>query len=258
MSKPTYRVGTSGYSFADWVGPFYPGGTRQDAMFDLYAKRFETVEVNYTFYRMPAARTMASLARRSPSGFEFWVKANQKISHERNVALVPEFLANIAPLGEAGKLAGVLVQFPQSFHRTRHNRSFLGELTGALAGMHAAIEFRHHSWQHPDTLMGLRAHNLTAVVPDVPSLPGLYRSVPMVTTSTGYLRFHSRDPSRWYGGAAARYDYDYNEPELIEILRGWNELAPEVDRVYAFFNNCHGGQAARNAESFRRILGQIE
>jgi len=70
-----YLVGTSGYSFDDWVGTFYPAGTQKKDMLERYAEHFETVEVNYTYYRMPTVRTMASLARRTPEGFVFWVKA---------------------------------------------------------------------------------------------------------------------------------------------------------------------------------------
>ncbi len=253
-----YVVGTSGYSFADWVGPFYPAGTQQREMLGYYVQHFQAVELNFTFYRMPSARTLARIARATPEGFQFWVKANQQLTHQRDRGGCGEFLEGLQPLQGDGKLAGVLLQFPQSFHRSVANRKFLAEAVGAMESVPLAVEFRHRSWQHPSTLEGLRQRNVTLAVPDVPDLPDLYHSVPAATTRTGYLRLHSRAADKWYAGAAERYDYSYSRQELEKVAGDWAELADQVERVYAFFNNCHRGQAAENAEAFRRIVGQLE
>jgi len=253
-----YIVGTSGYSFNDWVGTFYPPGTKAGDMFGLYAEHFQTVEVNYTFYRMPSVGTMDSLARRSPPGFTFWVKANQQITHEADRSPVKAFIEGLSPLTQADKLAGVLLQFPQSFHRTVDNRKFLAAAIAGFAAVPLAAEFRHYSWDHPSTFEGLRDRNVAMVVPDAPDIRGLFRPAPTVTGRTGYLRLHSRDADKWYAGAAERYDYSYSDGELRQIISDWSSLQEQVDKVYAFFNNCHRGQAAQNAEAFRRIVGQIE
>ncbi len=261
MTAPDkYIIGTSGYSFADWVGPFYPPGTKSTDMLPLYAQRFATVEVNYTYYRMPSERTMASLVRRTPGGFDFWVKANSALTHERDRKPAGAFLAALAPLREAKRLAGVLLQFPQSFHRTVENRKYLAALADDLRPdpLPLAVEFRHRSWEHPSTLDGLRDRDLTLVVPDVPDIPDLYHAPPAATNATGYLRLHSRNPTLWYAGAAERYDYSYSQDELRTLLAEWSAVEQKVDRIYAFFNNCHRAQAAQNAEAFRRLLEQIE
>jgi len=252
-----YTVGTSGYSFADWIGPFYPATASKHNMFEHYVQHFDAVELNYTFYRMPAVRTLESLARRSPARFEFWVKANQRTTHEGDLSVIPEFVDSLQPLREAGKLAGVLLQFPQSFHRTVATRKFLGAALESFNGVHRAVEFRHHSWNHPATMTGLRDYNITLVVPDVPALPGLFRRGATATTTTGYLRLHSRNAERWYGSSVQRYDYDYSVEEMQGLLEEWAQLGEKLDKTYAFFNNCHGGQAARNAEAFGRILEQM-
>jgi len=101
---------------------------------------------------------------------------------------------------------------------------------------------------------GLAERGVTLAVPDVPDIRSLYRSRPRATTRTGYLRLHSRNADYWYADDKDRYDYDYSDAELQDVADAWTALDGEVDRVYAFFNNCHGGQAARNAESFRRIV----
>ncbi|MCY2928103.1 MAG: DUF72 domain-containing protein [Planctomycetota bacterium] len=252
-----YIVGTSGYSFPDWVGEFYPDGTRPEGMLEEYAKHFEAVEVNFTYYRMPTARTMDSLARRTPAGFAFWVKANESVTHKGDVSQTPAFLEALAPMAEAGKLAGVLLQFPQSFHRTIDNRKYLAGALEAFASTPTAVEFRHRSWQDPATARGLADRGVTIAVPDSPALPDLYHIPPTATTRTGYLRLHSRSAEKWHAGMAQRYDYDYSAAELAEFAVQWGALAGQVDKVFAFFNNCHRGQAARNAEAFRKIVGTL-
>ncbi len=94
------------------------------------------------------------------------------------------------------------------------------------------------------------------VIPDEPAIEGLYHPPPRATANFAYLRLHSRDASKWYGGMSDRYDYLYREPELKEIVQQWSNLPQPVEKVYAFFNNCHNGQAATNAQMLRRLLGQ--
>ena len=253
-----YVVGTSGYSFADWVGQFYPPRTASREMFDYYASQFRAVELNYTYYHMPAARTLESLARRSGEGFVFYVKANQATTHKQDRTVAEQFIDSLSPLREAGKLAGVLMQFPQSFHRTAVNRKYLAEALGDFAAVPVSVEFRHCSWEHHSVLEGLRDRRATLVIPDAPDIASLYHHRPVLTSNTGYLRLHSRNAKLWYAGAAARYDYHYSRNELGDIAADWTEVTQSADKVYAFFNNCHRGQAAENAEAFRRIVGQIE
>lgn len=250
-----YLIGTSGYSFADWLGPFYPTRTRPHEMFGYYTAQFATVELNYTFYRMPLARTLARLAGASPPGFRIWVKANREFSHEGRLEGCPAFLAALAPLQEAGLLAGVVAQFPQAFHRTQANRRYLERTVKALESVPLAVEFRHHSWQHPAVAEGLRERAVTLVIPDVPAIPALYHQRAMATTRIGYLRLHSRHAGNWYDGGVDRYDYNYTAEEQRGLLQEWAALEDEVDQVYVFFNNCHSGQAAQNAAAFARLLG---
>ena len=257
-TKNTYTIGTSGYSFGDWVGTFYPPETKQRDMLAEYVRHFETVELNYTFYRMPAARTIEAIANRTPQGFRFWVKANQAITHDGERSVAEPFADGLRPMIDAGKLAGVLLQFPQRFHRTVANRKFLAAALEALRDLPLAVEFRHRSWEHPSAAGGLRDRGVTLVIPDVPDLSGLHRPEPTATTRTGYLRLHSRDASKWYGPEGVdRYDYSYSHEEMTQIVEAWEAIDEPIDEVFAFFNNCHHGQAAQNAEALRRILGQI-
>ncbi|MCJ7543159.1 MAG: DUF72 domain-containing protein [Phycisphaerae bacterium] len=252
-----YVVGTSGYSFADWVGSVYPPGTKQKDMFDLYAARFQAVELNFTFYNARPGAALARMSAKAPEGFQFWVKVNQELTHKGNLAAGAEFVEQVRPMQESGKLVGLLLQFPQSFHRTAEARRYLAAALEALAALPLAVEFRHGSWDHPATAKGLAERNVAMVVPDVPALDGLYRPTPIATSPIAYLRLHSRNPGAWYGGMGARYDYSYSEHELKQLAKDWAAVEAAAQRVYAFFNNCHRAQAAQNAEAFRRILGQI-
>jgi len=258
MSRPEFRIGTSGYSFDDWVGTFYPAETSKSRMFEHYVQMFATVELNYTYYRMPSARTLDSLAHKSPEGFDFWVKANRRLTHEGDCSVADEFIYNLQPLQQTAKLAGVLLQFPQSFHRSFANLRYLARVTRAMSAVPLAVEFRHASWNRPDTIAGLRERNIALACPDVPDIDALYRlSQPVVTGDVGYVRLHSRDAGKWYAGAAERYDYDYSADEIRQTLKDWSAVDVPGGKVYVYFNNCHTGKAARNALQAMKIRDSL-
>jgi uncharacterized protein YecE (DUF72 family) len=291
-------VGTSGYSFADWVGPFYPPGMRSGDFLGFYARHFEVVEVNSTYYRIPHPRVIAQMEQKTPPGFRFVVKLNQAMTHEgaREPALYQELLTAIEPLKQAGKYDGLLAQFPWAFKRSPQSLEHLEVLRERLTGEPLFVEFRHESWNAPETGPWLRERRLGFCAVDEPALKGLMPPVTMVTAEDAYVRFHGRNASNWWGGgerrpgerAAApaspattaapdlfgeaeparvaagaprpasgdRYDYDYSATELKQWLGRIQELAQQARRTYLFFNNCHAGQAARNAKLMQELLRQ--
>ncbi|HEY6867999.1 MAG TPA: DUF72 domain-containing protein [Candidatus Eisenbacteria bacterium] len=287
-------IGTSGYSFADWVGPFYPSGTRSGDFLPFYARHFDAVEVNSTYYRIPHPRVIEQMERKTPPGFHFVVKLNQAMTHEgaRDPDLYREFLAAIEPLKAAGKYDGLLAQFPWAFKRTPASLAHLDAMRGHLAGEPLFVEFRHASWNDPATAPWLRERGLGFCAVDEPALEGLMPPVIMVTSEDAYVRFHGRNAANWWGGsgrmmggaapvpppppapsaqgglfaadappaprraAGDRYDYDYSERELREWLGRIQELAQQARRTYLFFNNCHAGQAARNAKLMQALMRQ--
>src|SRR5258707_4146087 len=115
------RVGTSGYSFPDWVGPFYPPGTRSGDFLSYYSRHFDVVEVNSTYYRIPHSSVIEKMERKTPGDFHFVVKLHQSMTHEGDLdsSNVRHFLEAIAPLENAGKYDGLLAQFPWAFRRSR-------------------------------------------------------------------------------------------------------------------------------------------
>jgi uncharacterized protein YecE (DUF72 family) len=267
-------VGTSGYSFADWVGPFYPPGTRPGDFLSFYARHFDTVEVNSTYYRVPSPRAIEQMERKTPPGFRFMVKLNQAMTHERSLeaGLVRDFRAALEPLKAVGKYEGLLAQFPWGFRRTGENESHLAALRESLSGEPLFIEFRHASWAAPDLAGWLRDRRLGFCAVDEPRLESLMSPVTMVTGDDAYVRFHGRNAKNWWGsrsaaaaaaappeaGAASvdRYDYVYSADELKEWVEKVRELAGQARRTYLFFNNCHAGHAARSAKLMQQLLRQ--
>jgi len=257
MSADAVHVGTSGYSFDDWVGPFYPPGTKRGGFLEYYAQQFGCVEVNATYYRIPPPRTLASMAERTPPDFRFIVKLHQSMTHETGGAAAPydEFRAAIEPLREAGKLHGLLAQFPWAFRRTEAAKLHLERLRTALPGEPLWVEFRHASWMHPKLPAWLAERALGYCAVDEPALPGLVPPVTHVTNDLAYVRFHGRNAATWWGrGGGDRYDYDYSERELTEWVKRVGEMAQQAKQTYLFFNNCHAGQAARNAKLMEELL----
>lgn len=251
-------VGTSGYSYQDWVGTWYPAGTADRDMLRLYAEHFKTVELNYTYYRMPSARTVEAIVKKFPEGFRLFVKANSETTHKQNREAAEAFKQGIAPAREAGVLAGILAQFPYSFKNEPPSRDYLKELAEDFEGYDPVVEFRNRGWSKMSTLDLLRKLGLGFCCVDEPDGLGLMPPVAEATTNTGYVRFHSRDKSKWYeGGGKERYNYLYSAEEIAEWTPRVKKLDDITDAVYVFFNNCHAGHAAVNAEQFRGMLSDI-
>ena len=213
-------IGTSGYSFPDWVGPFYPPGIDRSRMLEYYAREFPVVEVNATYYRIPPAATLRAMAAKTPAEFQFVVKAHHDMTHERSLEpdLYAAFAKALGPVIDAGKLHGLIAQFPYSFRRTPENETFLVELKRRLPDAPLFVEFRHRSWVEPSGAGGakdvgveagaslwrlLNAEGIGYVSVDEPDLPGLMPPIAQVTGSAGaeigYVRFHGRNKENWWG-----------------------------------------------------------
>jgi uncharacterized protein YecE (DUF72 family) len=252
-------VGTSGYSFADWVGPFYPPHLKPSQFLAYYARHFDAVEVNSTYYGIPDPRVIEQMERKTPAGFRFMVKLNHAMTHEssRDPALYRQFLGVIEPLKAAGKYDGLLAQFPFAFRRSVHALQHMKTMRELLPGEPLFVEFRHRSWLEPTLSGELESLDLGFCAVDEPQMSNLMPPVVMRTTPDGYVRFHGRNADMWWeGNRSTRYDYSYQEAELNEWLTRIRELAEQARRTYLFFNNCHAGQAARSAKLMQELLRQ--
>ena len=252
-------VGTAGFTYPDWRGVFYPRGVAQRKWLEYYAEQFRTVELNTTFHGLPRASTVHGWVARTPDTFTFAVKANRALTHDRVPATfaadAAAFGEAVQPLAEAGKLACVLAQFPNSFHATPENTEYLTRLRAGLGDLPAVVEFRHTSWATPETYGHLRALRLGYVCVDEPRLPGLMPPVVQRTGPVAYVRFHGRNAKHWKSAGWQRYDYDYTNNELAAWVKPLRALDAGGELTLAIFNNTPRGQAVGNAQVLRALLG---
>jgi uncharacterized protein YecE (DUF72 family) len=248
-------VGTSGFSYRDWRGNFYPESLKQDEYLSYYAGHFGAVEINTSYYGIPRPETFRKMIERTPDGFEFMVKANRATTHEnRDTEVRNEFYDSLAPLAGAGRLAGILAQFPWGFRNDERNRHYLAGLAANYTEFPLYVEFRHNSWDCEEIYTFLKKIGLRFVSADEPQIGGMMPPLARATADTAYVRFHGRNAENWWGETGDRYDYLYPENELDEWVEKVHSLEKTVWKLYAFFNNCHHGYAVRNARMFQELV----
>ncbi len=247
-------TGTSGYSYRDWVGGFYPPGTRAPRMLQYYCGHFPLVELNFTFYRLPTPGMLTRLAEQTPPGFQFLVKLPRTLSHDKDPRELDAFRKAISAPAFVPHRLGLLCQLPQAAHDEPQHREWIERLARELSDNRLAIEFRHRSWFHAEVPDWLRAHKLDLVSVDVPDLPGLYPRGLVQSSSTVYVRFHSRSARNWYLSEKYRYDFNYSDDVLSEWIDDIGRIAQDADRVLLLFNNCKRSQAASNASRMQQLL----
>lgn len=258
MRMGTILVGTCGYSYDDWKGPFYPDTIAKTEYLHYYSMFLRFTELDFSYYRMPEARSLASLAARVPEDFRFAIKAHRSMTHgsaEEAEDGTPVFGEAARALLDSGKLAAVLLQFPYSFHRTDANRERLARLCDGLADFPLAVEFRNADWDLPKVDEELSRRGVARVMADLPELGGLPRPGEPAEGPLAYARFHGRNAERWWDGdAAERYDYLYSEAELRLWLPRLRAAASRSRLVLAAFNNHRRGQAVSNARALAGLL----
>jgi uncharacterized protein YecE (DUF72 family) len=302
------RVGTCSWADKSLVEHWYPRGVRTpEERLRYYAERFDTVELDASYYRLPEEETVAKWVDRTPPSFVFHVKAFALMTRHpiRLEQLPPElregapvdergridrpprelraeifarFHAALEPFRRAGKLGGILLQFPSYVVRKPASVDYLAWAVEQLRGDEPLVEFRHRSWleeeHRAETLSLLEELGATHVVVDAPKTDArnLVPTVPALTSETLYVRFHGRNAATWNkrgGSASERFDYLYGDDELREWARLARELADEAKQAFAMFNNNGRSpappglgergwiaQAPVNALRFQEILGE--
>jgi uncharacterized protein YecE (DUF72 family) len=249
------RVGTSGWSYPDWEGRFYPRARPRG--FDelaYHARYFDAVEVNSSFYRPPSARMVASWLGRTPPCFEFTFKLYQRFTHERDrpwaPAEVEEYRRGIEPARDAGRLGAVLVQFPWSFRADEAGFEQLAAIRRDFGDLPLVVEVRHVSWTRERAVRFLKDAGLGFADIDQPPSRSSIPPMTLVTSPVGYVRLHGRNREEWFkkdGGRDARYNYLYGEDELREWIERIHQIAKASEKTYVFTNNHYRGQAPANA-----------
>ncbi len=268
------RIGTSGWHYPSgrgtWDGVFYPLPNDRAPGFDelrFYAERFNTVEVNATFYGQPRAHVSLAWVRRTPADFEFSIKLYQKFTHPRlsvdatpiTQADIDGFKSGIEPIAAAGRLGALLAQFPPSFRRTPRALDYLEWLLTAFGAYPVAVELRHRSWsdEAPATLGLLNAHGAAWAQIDEPKFSSSIQQDLMPNLeSFHYVRLHGRNAAEWWEHEQAedRYNYLYSEPELAPFAETTRQARALVRKAYLYLNNHFAAQAVANAAMLRHLL----
>jgi uncharacterized protein YecE (DUF72 family) len=235
-------IGCSGWNYVDWRGPVYHDAPSRKWL-ELYAERFDTVEVNSTFYRLPARLAVKRWADQVPAGFCFAVKVSRYLTHVKRLSAVPEgaarLLERLEPLQDAGKLGPLLWQLPETF--TRDDERLARALDALPLGLRHCVEFRHPSWFCEPVYHRLRQAGVALVIADHPKRGFQTHEL---TTRWAYVRFHMGRRGR--GGNYSRTEIE----SWSSQLRGWSHRR----RTYAYFNNDWHAFAPRNAAYMKAAL----
>ena len=232
------KLGTSGYSFEDWKGVFYPDDIDKGKMLDYYSKHFNTVEINSTYYKIPHSSVFYWLSEKTEADFEFIVKVHKEITHERKGSFdsLSLLLEALKPLIESGKFKGFLAQFPWSFKYSISNIEYIKKIKDNCNNFDIWVEFRNAGWVRDNVFEFLQKNKIGYCCVDEPRLRGLILPQAISTTDTGYVRFHGRNTATWWDSSAGdRYDYLYTKEELSEWIEKIRELRKQTSKTYLFF-----------------------
>jgi uncharacterized protein YecE (DUF72 family) len=262
------HLGTSAFTAAGWEGSFYPQGMKPADYLTYYATKFDTVEVDSTFYRTPSAATVNGWARKTPDRFLFSVKVPQAITHEKMLvgaeAEFKQFVETMELLGP--KLGPMVLQFPY-FNRTKFKSGgeFLKLLAAFMkklpAGHQFAVEIRNKSWLDARFAGALRDHNVALVLQDhswMPRPAQLFEQFDPITADFTYIR--------WLGdrkGIEQRTKtWDVVIVDRTQELAEWVEIVRKVHKrriqIFAYANNHYAGHAPATVEQFQQMLGPLE
>lgn len=232
-------VGTSGYNYPEWKGSFYPSDLSAAKMLPYYAGKFPTVEINYTFYRMPTPKIIAGWRAQVPETFRFTLKAPKRITHDKRLraaevaASVQGFITAASELGP--QLAALLFQLPPNFKK---DLPLLNEFLSLLPPKTtAAFEFRNPSWLDDEVFDALRARNIALCIADSES-----RETPIVTTADyAYLRLR---------------DEGYGEGDIAKWTDAAKQLSASTKDVFVYFKHEDEGKGAAFGQQMMQLLGQ--
>ena len=252
-------IGTSGYDYPEWKDIFYPQKTKRSDFLSYYATKFNSLELNGTYYRMPTVEFIKDKINRTSGNVKFSIKTFQGLTHAQDKTqyqpLASEFKKAIEPLQAANLLISVLLQFPESFHYEKDERLYLDSLLKEFSGVPVIVEMRNTKWQNDQVYNTLRQRQIGWCISDNPKLKNLPELDYVITSPIAYMRFHGRNAQMWYkGDNVTRYDYLYNDSELQSFIEPIRHLLKNTKIVQLFFNNHAKSYATINARKIELLL----
>ncbi len=248
MTGRNVLVGTSGWGYDEWVGPFYPKGLRKENYLYYYSEIFYTNEINTTFYNTPPRQIVDNWVSKTPKDFVFSAKLPQSVTHEKKLEIevclddLDYFLKAMDPLIRSKKLLAFLIQLPPYFTKDKYFgnlKEFIDKWPGSPRkdGYHLVVEFRDKSWMSKDVFNYLEDNYLTYCAVIEPKLPP---RMDVTNPAFSYIRFHGYGKEIWF-------DYCFNEEEIKNWAYSIREVIQKSERVGIYFNNHFSGYAAKNS-----------
>jgi uncharacterized protein YecE (DUF72 family) len=236
------RIGTSGFHYKHWKGPFYPAKTAESKMLDYYVQHFDTVELNNSFYRLPTAEAFDNWREATPENFIFAVKASRFITHNKKLKDPEQALDNLLPRAAhlGAKLGPILFQLPPHWRVNKERLTALLEILPR--DLRYAFEFRELSWISSQVDSILRKFNAAFCIYELAG----YHSPLTVTADYVYVRLHGPDPGKYQGS--------YSEGKLKDWARRIESWARDLKAIYLYFDNDQAGYAAANAATLKRMV----
>lgn len=242
-------IGTSGWSYNEWAGVFYPDSKTNKLSY--YSKTYTTAEVDSSFYAYPSKGLVLGWARYTPDNFVFSVKLPQLLTHEKRLDLdkgveadLVRFLSLLKPLLASGKLGPVLIQLPPSYSFQTDFGKLKAFLERSPEDVKFAVEFRHPSWLKEEVWSLLRSKNVANVIVDEPLLP----PDTVVTADFAFVRWHGRGSRPWY-------NYRYSDKELDAWVPKVKDITSRAKQTFGYFNNHFRGFAVENSLKMMEKLG---
>ncbi|MFP4470981.1 MAG: DUF72 domain-containing protein [Bacteroidales bacterium] len=234
-------TGCSGFNYDHWVGAFFPEDIPKKEWLEYYAEKFDSVEINATFYNLPKEQTLINWYHRVPGNFKFTLKGSRYVTHQKKLNDAKEPVKKFYDLARVlkGKLGCILWQLPGNQHKDVEK---LKEFCKALSpDFNNVMEFRHNSWWDEEVYEVLKKNQVTFCII---SAPDELSDEPVKTTDRVYMRFHGRE--NWYR-------HHYSEKELKQWVEKIRKLNPS--QVYTYFNNDFKAYAPENAKTFSKLIG---
>lgn len=261
--KHTIRVGPAGWVYKDWNGIVYPGkpGAKFDPL-EYLAGYFDTIEINSSFYRPPAASSSKAWVKRVAHNrdFKFTAKLYRQFTHERGKATTEDekiFRQGIEPMVEAGKLGALLIQFPWSFKNSDDERDYLSDLLDRFNDYPLVVELRHASWNEAAVFQSFERRGVGFCNIDQPLFARSIKPSARATSRVGYVRLHGRNYENWFRADAAphdRYNYLYSLDELEPWVDKIKKVSAHSEESYVVTNNHFRGKGVVNALEIKAML----
>jgi uncharacterized protein YecE (DUF72 family) len=245
------KIGCSGWSYADWVGPFYPKDSSPQDYLKLYSRVFDCVEIDSTFYRAPSPVMVQQWYNSTPTAFLFAPKLPKRITHDQHLESVESYLGYFIRTASLlkEKLGPLVVQLPPSFKYPKHGKALEAFVGNLNAENRFAIEFRHKSWFNPEVEKLLESKNVCQVW----SVNQYLSTPPTVTSDFVYLRFV---------GDRELTEFKKIQKDQADVMKTWKnalqEAGDSVKERFIFFNNHFAGFGPASVNEFRRLMGLVE